>query len=82
MIFKAKKFKKNLAKRLQTEKIGMNTEMGDLKKEIKKDQQLNYVMRSHFSKVNTSSLSYMEPKLKRVAMRSGDHAGVKAIHIY
>jgi len=65
----------HITKRLQTEKIGMNTEMGDLKKEIKKDQQLNYVMRNHFSKVNTSSLTYMEPKLKRVAMRSGDHAG-------
>jgi len=72
----------HITKRLQTEKIGMNTEMGDLKKEIKKDQQLNYVMRSHFSKVNTSSLSYMEPKLKRVAMRSGDHAGtaIEVVH--
>lgn len=72
----------HITKRLQTEKIGMNTEMGDLKKEIKKDQQLNYVMRSHFSKVNTSSLSYMEPQLKRVAMRSGDHAGtaIEVVH--
>lgn len=61
---------------MQTEKIGMNTEMGDLTKEIKKNQQLSCMMRSHFLKVNTNSLSYMEPQLKRVAMRSGDHAGV------